>query len=100
MSVPTRDRPEQAEAVPTAIEAASWWQPFPGWLGGVASVGGVFGLIPFDRRRFDPSVDALLLSTDGARLTFQFKLARADAARALEAEETEAQPRLFDPDTK
>jgi hypothetical protein len=95
MSVKER---EQASRVPGVIEAAAWWQPFPSLLAGVASVGGVFGLIPFDSRRFSPDIDAVLLRADGTRLLLEFKQMRNRAAHELERGDETTQPRLFDPD--
>jgi hypothetical protein len=93
-----RDEPT-TEEVPGTVEVSSWWLPFPDALSGVASIGGVFGLIPFDRRRFDPSIDAVLLRRDRAMLMMQFKRARERATRDLEHDGNGMQQRLFDPDT-
>lgn len=60
---------------PSTIDSAAWWQPLPGWLDGFASIGGIFGLIPYDSARFNPGVDAALLHRDAATLMFQFKQA-------------------------
>ncbi len=84
---------------PSTIEStAAWWLPSPGWLGGVASIGGIFGFIPFDQRRFHPATDAMLLRRDGVTLMSEFKRAHDVARRALIQEENAAQQRLFDPD--
>jgi hypothetical protein len=83
----------------TAIADASWWLPMPSGMSGVASIGGVFGLIPVDVRRFDPAADNVLLRRDASRLMFVFSRARKRAEDELRQEENAAQQRLFDPDS-
>jgi hypothetical protein len=80
------------------VDSAAWWLPLPGWLGGVASIGGVFGAIPVDARRFHPAADIAMLRRDGTILAVQFKHAHSVARRELAREENEDQERLFDPD--
>lgn len=82
----------------STVERASWWLPQPGWLGGIASIGGVFGLIPFDSRRFHPAADIAMLRRDGSVLMVEYKRSATRAKREAVAEENAGQERLFDPD--
>jgi hypothetical protein len=92
--------PEERDMIGDTIEAASWWQPSPSILAGIASLGGIFGQIPFDRSRFAPGADAVLLRRDGTILMLQFKLARNRVAEEAQRDRESAQPRLFDPDAE
>jgi hypothetical protein len=98
-AVPKDLRPwtEVAPRPESTVESAAWWLPRPGWLGGVASIGGIFGLIPADRRRFHPAADLALLRRDRSILLVEYKSA-CKKARREELAAPMQEERLFDPD--
>jgi hypothetical protein len=77
------------------------WLPEAGWLSGVASVGDLTGIVPYDGERFDRKTDRLLIYQDRLLLASDFKRAYEAALAELKAEmerRQTKQERLFDPD--